>query len=52
MVETQQASGGSMVGLGILFLIIFLLFPAFAIWLLWIALIVMIIGGLVALLAG
>ena len=50
--ETQQASGGSMVGLGIIFLIIFLLFPAFAIWLLWLAILVMIIGGIVALISG
>ena len=34
MVETQQASGGSLVGLAIIFLIILLLFPAFAPWLL------------------
>ncbi len=50
--ETQQASGGSMVGLGIIFLIIFLLFPAFAIWLLWLAILVMIIGGIIALITG
>jgi len=50
--ETQQASGGSMVGLGIIFLIIFLLFPAFAIWLLWLAILVLIIGGIVALISG
>jgi hypothetical protein len=52
MVEAQQASGGSMVGLGIILLILFLLFPAFFIWLLWIAIIVMIIGGIVSLIAG
>lgn len=49
MVETKQATGGSMLGLGIIFLIIFILFPAFAIWLLWIALAVLIIGGLLSL---
>ena len=52
MVETQQASGGSLVGLGIIFLIIFLLFPAFTVWLLGMAIIVMIILGLVSALAG
>ncbi len=50
--ETQKANGGSMVGLGIIFLILFLLFPAFAIWLLWIAILVMIIGGIIALISG
>jgi hypothetical protein len=50
--ETQQASGGSLVGLGIIFLILFLLFPVFTVWLLWIAIVVMIIAGLVALLTG
>jgi hypothetical protein len=52
MVESNQASGGSLVGLAIIFLIIFLLFPAFAIWLLYVAIIVMIIFGIVALLSG
>jgi hypothetical protein len=50
--ETQQAGGGSLLGLGIIFLIIFLIFPAFAIWLLWIAILVMIVGGIVALISG
>lgn len=50
--ETQQASGGSMLGLGIIILIIFLLFPGFVIWLLWLAIIVMIVGGIVAFIAG
>lgn len=52
IMESQQASGGSLVGFAIIFLIIFLLFPAFAIWLLWIAIVVMIIAGLVSLLTG
>ena len=52
MVETQQASGGSLVGLAIIFLIILLLFPAFAIWLLYVAIVVMLIAGLVSLIAG
>ncbi|AEG18113.1 hypothetical protein MSWAN_1092 [Methanobacterium paludis] len=52
MVETTQATGGSMVGIAIIFLIIFLLFPAFAIWLLWIALLVLIIGGIINILSS
>ncbi len=52
MVETQQASGGGLVGFAILFLIILLLFPAFAIWLLYVAIVVMLIAGLVSLIAG
>lgn len=47
--ETQQAGGGSLIGLAIIFLIIFLLFPAFAIWLLWIAIIAMFLAGIIAL---
>jgi len=49
MVETQQATGGSMVGLAIIFLIILLLFPAFALWLLYVAILVMLISGIVSL---
>ena len=52
MVETQQASGGSLVGLAIIFLIILLLFPAFAIWLLYVAIVIMIIVGLISLISG
>ena len=52
MVETQQVSGGSLVGIAIIFLIIVLLFPGFALWLLWIAIVVMIIAGFVALISG
>jgi hypothetical protein len=51
MVETQQASGGSLVGFAIIFLILFLLFPVFTYWLMWFAIIVMLIGGLVSLMA-
>lgn len=50
--ETPKAGGGSLLGLGIILLIIFLIFPAFAIWLLWVAILVMIIGGIVALISG
>jgi hypothetical protein len=52
MVETQQATGGSMVGLAIIFIIILLLFPAFALWLLYVAIFVILISGIVALIAG
>ena len=51
MVETQQASGGSLVGLAIIFLIILLLFPAFAIWLLYVAIVVMLLAGIISLIA-
>jgi hypothetical protein len=48
MVETQQATGGSLVGLAIIFLILFLLFPVFTYYLMWFAIMVMLIGGLLA----
>ncbi|WP_197050633.1 hypothetical protein [Methanobacterium sp. SMA-27] len=51
MVETQQASGGSLLGLAIIFLIILLLFPGFALWLLYVAILVMLISGIIALIA-
>ncbi|MGZ7066796.1 MAG: hypothetical protein ACXVHT_00670 [Methanobacterium sp.] len=50
--EQQQATGGSLVGLGIIFLILFLLFPVFTIYLLWIAILFMFIFGIIALLSG
>ena len=49
MVETQQASGGSMVGVAILLLIIVLLFPGLVLWLLYVAILVMLIGGIIGL---
>jgi hypothetical protein len=52
MVETNQASGGSLLGLAIIFLIILLLFPGFALWLLYVAIVVMLIAGIVSLIAG
>lgn len=52
VVEKQQATGGSLVGFAIIFLILFLLFPVFTVWLLWIAIVVMFIAGLFALIAG
>lgn len=47
--KSKQASGGSLVGLAIIFLIILLLFPVFAIWLLYIAIAVMILIGIITL---
>ena len=52
MVETHQASGGSLLGLAIIFLIILLIFPAFALWLLYVAIVVMLIAGIISLIAG
>jgi hypothetical protein len=52
MVETNQASGGSLLGLAIIFLIILLLFPGFALWLLYVAIVVMLIAGIISLIAG
>lgn len=52
MVEQQQASGGSLVGVAIIILILFLLFPAFTAWLIWILIIWMLIIGIIGLLAG
>ena len=46
MVETQQASGGGLIGFAIIFLILFLLFPGFVIWLLYISIVVMLIAGI------
>lgn len=51
MVETQQANGGSLVGLAIILLIILVLFPGFALWLLYVAILVMLITGIVALIS-
>jgi hypothetical protein len=48
----QKASGGSLIGLAVIFLIIFLLFPGFAIWLLWAAIIAMIFVGIIAIVLG
>jgi hypothetical protein len=50
--ERKQLSGWSLVGLGIIVLILFLLFPAFTVWLLGMAIIIMIILGLISALAG
>jgi hypothetical protein len=49
MVETQQATGGSMLGLAIILLIIVLLFPGLVLWLLYVAILVMLIGGIIGL---
>ncbi len=44
--EKQKASGGSLVGFAIIFIILFLLFPVFTVYLFWIAVFVMLIIGL------
>jgi hypothetical protein len=49
MVETQQAAGGSMVGVALILLILFLLFPVFTWYLMWFAILFMLIGGIVSL---
>jgi hypothetical protein len=49
MVEKQQATGGSLVGFAIIFLILFLLFPVFTYYLMWFAILIMLIGGILAL---
>jgi hypothetical protein len=49
MVETAQASGGSMMGLAVIIAIIILIFPVLVYWLAWFAVIILFIGGLVAL---
>ncbi len=49
MVNKQQASGGSLVGFAIVFLILFLIFPIFTWYLMWFAILVMLIGGLISL---
>jgi hypothetical protein len=50
--ETRQLSGWSLVGLGIIILILFLIFPALTVLLLGLAIIVMIILGIISLIAG
>lgn len=49
MVDTQQATGGSMVGFALILLILFLLFPVFTWYLMWIAILFMLIGGIISL---
>lgn len=50
MAETQQISGGSLVAIGIIILILFLLFPYLTIWLIWLAIFVLIVGGAITIL--
>ena len=50
--EKRQLSGWSLVGLGILILILFLLFPALTFFLIGLAVIVMVIFGIIVLIAG
>ncbi len=49
MVETQQASGGAMIGMAIIIGIIILIFPFLVYWLAWFSVFMLLIGGIVAL---
>jgi len=49
MVETQQASGGAMIGTAIIIGLILYIFPSLVLWLAWLLVILMFIGGLVTL---
>ena len=49
--ETQQASGGSMIILAIIIGIVILLFPFLVYWLAWFSVFMLFIGGLVALMS-
>jgi hypothetical protein len=48
--ETQKASGGSMIVLAIIIGLIILVFPFLVYWLAWFAVFMLFIGGIVALL--
>jgi len=47
MAGKQQISGGSLVAVGIIILILFLLFPYLTIWLIWLAIFVLLVGGII-----
>jgi hypothetical protein len=47
--ETQKAGGGSLVGVALILLILFLLFPVFTWYLMWFAILFMLIAGIAAL---
>jgi hypothetical protein len=48
MVETQLASGGSMMGLAVIIAIVIIIFPFLVYWLAWFAVVILFIGGLIA----
>jgi hypothetical protein len=48
--ETQQMSGGAMIGLAIIIGIIILIFPLLVWWMAWFAVFMLFFGGLAALL--
>jgi hypothetical protein len=50
MVETQLASGGSMMGLAVIIAIVIIIFPFLVYWLAWFAVVILFIGGLIAVL--
>lgn len=49
MAETQQISGGAMIGWAIILAIILLLFPGLVIWFAWISVFFLLFGGIAAL---
>lgn len=49
MAETQQISGGAMIGWAIILAIILLLFPGLLIWFAWISVFFLLFGGIAAL---
>jgi len=50
--DKQKAGGGSLIGVGLIFLILFLLFPIFTWYLMWFAILMMFVFGIIALIAG
>jgi len=52
MANTPQLSGGAMLVLGIIIVIVILLIPAFIYIYAWIAAILLILGGIVSILSG
>jgi hypothetical protein len=52
LMETAQMSGGAMLVLGIIIVLVILLVPAFIYIYAWLAALLLIIGGLAALLTG
>jgi len=51
MAETQQISGGAMIGWAIILAIILLFIPGLVIWFAWISVFILLFGGIAALIA-
>ena len=49
MAETQQISGGAMIGWAIILAIILLIFPGLVIWFAWISVFLLLFGGIATL---